>query len=109
MLSKIKQSVLSVKNSVTCFVNDLSIKTKLMFYFIVFSAVFITSIGVASYIKSSNMLNRQSVVYSDALLRQVTDRVEKLKQEIMDISITFLVDRNMERDDFNSLDTPEYT
>ena len=96
--------ILRLKATVSAFIGDLSIKIKLLLCFITFSTVFVSSVGIISYSKSSNTINRQSLIYSDSILKQVIDRIEKLKYEVMNISIPFVLNPSIQKNDFQTLE-----
>lgn len=91
------------------FISDLSIKTRLMFCFIAFSVFLVSTIGLISYSKSSDIIYKQSTLYSDTILRQVVDRTEKLKKDIMNISIPLMINPLFQNNDFKSLDYSEFS
>lgn len=89
------------------FANDLSIKTRLMFCFIVLSVLLVSTIGMISYSKSSDIIYKQSKLYSDTILRQVVDRIEKLKTDVMNMSVPLIINPEFQTNDFKYLDFPE--
>lgn len=108
MYSKIGESLQRFKHAITGFINDLSIKTRLIFCFIVFSILLTSSVGIISYTKSSDVINRQSIVYSDTILNQVIDRIEKLKYEVKQISIPLMINPVMQNNNFETLGSIEF-
>lgn len=90
------------------FFNDMSIRTKLLLYFMAFSVFLVLSVGIISFSKSSNVINQQTVVYSDIVLKQVIGRIEGLMDEIMKISIPIVSDPKIQNNDLDSIDAVDF-
>ncbi len=90
------------------FISNMSIKAKLMFCFLSFSIVLVLSIGITSYHQSSNVINQQTDIYSEAVLKQFIDQFEKLMDEIMKTSIPVITNPYIQINDFEKLDRIEF-
>jgi len=104
VVKKLTVALSLLKSSMTVYVHNLSIQIKLAFFLMLIFVIMITSVAILSFNKSSEIINRQSLLYSDMLLRQIADRVEKLKSDTVYASVPILINPNIQKNDYDRLD-----
>ncbi|WP_168735530.1 sensor histidine kinase [Cohnella fermenti] len=91
-------------NSLARFVADLSIKTKLLFLFLLFSVILVLGVGIVSYESSSRVVDKQTVVYSKSLLEQFKDRVDDMRDEVLKASIPIVINPSVQNNELKGLE-----
>jgi len=97
-------SVFSIYRNLLKFIDNLSLKTKLMFLFALFSGIPVIGVGLLSYHRSSAIIDAQAAVYSESIVNQIRRRVDEIRDDIKKISISLVINPNIQRNHLMMLD-----
>ena len=87
---------------------DLSMKSKLLILFLLFSVVLVLGVGISSFKSSSSVIDSQTASYTEAILMQVRDRVDEMRDEVLKVSIPLVIKESIQSNDLKSLDVMDF-
>lgn len=108
LYNKFGVGVLKTLNRAAVVFRNISIKSKLMVFFLLFSTVPIALIGTISYNKASGVINEQSRKYTETVLKQTADRVESLLQEVSKIGYIVMLRPELGNNELKNLNDIDY-
>lgn len=89
-------------------INDRTMKTKLLISFLLFSGILIFGVGLSIYNSSSEIIDSQSMAFTESIVKQVRDRVDEIRDEVLKVSIPIVINPSIQNNDLQSLEMADY-
>ncbi len=96
--------IIALNRKIRKYIEDISIRTKLLAGFILLSVISVLFVGGLSYKSSSQIMIRQDEAYTRSILNQIISRIEEIREEVFKESISLITNPSIQTSNLDSND-----
>ena len=89
-------------------IRDISIRAKLIVFFLMMSISLVMIVGISTYKSSSEVIDSQTQAYTKSILSQIKDRVDGIREETLKVTIPIVINPQIQNNDLKSLEIADY-